>query len=323
MPTRSVDHALVRRLAETRDHVVHRRDLIALGVPEATIAYRTRAGGSWQRMLPGTFLLATGTPTREQQLRGALVYAGAGAVITGTEALRRQGVSCRSSGPDVHVLIDASRHRASRGYVRIERTTRMPPVVHHDAIPYAVVSRAALDAARRLQRLDDVRDLLAGVVQGRHASVQDLADELDQGSPRGRALATRVLAELAAGARSVAEANAMAFALWARLPAMEWNVPVVTRDGHLLAVPDAWLDDVAMAWEIDSFERHASPAAYESTLARRARLMAAGAVVFSCAPRQLDHDRAALRDHFLRAYEQARRRPRPPLRVDRDYFARP
>jgi len=56
--------------------------------------------------------------------------------------------------------------------------------------------------------------------------------------------------------------------LWRRtgLPPLSWNVPIVDAAGRFLATPDGWADDVAMAWEIDSYAFHLSPADYRQTL---------------------------------------------------------
>lgn len=43
-----------------------------------------------------------------------------------------------------------------------------------------------------------------------------------------------------------------------------WNARVVdARTGGFIAVADAWFDEVALAWEIDSYEFHLSPADHE------------------------------------------------------------
>jgi hypothetical protein len=75
----------------------------------------------------------------------------------------------------------------------------------------------------------------------------------------------------------VAEADA-AKLLRSDLAAPLWNSRVHDRLGRFVAMPDAWFDDVGMAWEIDSVEWHVSPADYERTVDRRSAMMAEGIV---------------------------------------------
>jgi hypothetical protein len=71
-----------------------------------------------------------------------------------------------------------------------------------------------------------------------------------------------VLKETLAGSRSVAESHAMR--VWERtgLPPLRWNVEVRHTDGRYIATPDGWLDEVALAWEIDSYDYHFGKADY-------------------------------------------------------------
>src|SRR5204863_4867339 len=98
-----------------------------------------------------------------------------------------------------------------------------------------------------------------------------LRRELQLGSRRGTALPRRVLEEVSDGIRSVAEGWARDLVRRSGLPQPQWNCPVRTVDGELLGVIDAWWDDVALAWEIDSYQFHIAPADYAETLRRSSR----------------------------------------------------
>jgi hypothetical protein len=64
-----------------------------------------------------------------------------------------------------------------------------------------------------------------------------------------------VLHEVGVGVHSVAEIDAQKLAARSTvLPPFRWNVPVRDERGAFIAIPDAWADDVALAWEIDSYE---------------------------------------------------------------------
>ena len=45
---------------------------MAHGMTTSALRQRLRAGGPWQRLLPGVFLAVTGTPTTEQRSMAAL-----------------------------------------------------------------------------------------------------------------------------------------------------------------------------------------------------------------------------------------------------------
>jgi len=69
-----------------------------------------------------------------------------------------------------------------------------------------------------------------------------------------------------------------------------WNPRLHDRSGRFVAMPDAWFDDVGMAWEIDSLEWHLGPDDYARTLDRRAAMMAEGVLVVHHLPRTLQQD---------------------------------
>jgi hypothetical protein len=292
--------------------VVRVDDLVRLGLARSTIAHRCRAGGPWRRMLPGIVKLDNGPPTRAERRRAALLHAGDGAVLTGLDALELHGMERmpRPSGA-VHLLVPAVRRRAGSGLVLVERTDRLPRAVP-GRWPLAPVPRAALDACRRIADRDQVRALLAEVVQRARCAPAELNAELAAGSGRGSRLPRDVLAEISDGVRSAAEAKARELVLRSGLPAPLWNAKLYDRGGRFIAMPDAWFDDVGMAWEIDSKEWHLGPVDYEQTLDRRSAMMAEDVVVMHTLPSKLAR-RTEVLDELRRNHRNAARRPRPPL----------
>jgi hypothetical protein len=290
--------------------IVRVEKLMSLGLSRSTIAHRCRAGGPWRRMLPGIVKLDNAPPNRRDRRQAALLYAGEGAVLTGLDALELHGMQRmpQPSGP-VHLLIPAERRRAGTGLVLAERTDRLPFAVP-GRWPLAPIARAALDAARRLPNRDEVRSLLAEVVQRGRCSPGDLHAELTDGSGRGIKLPREVLAEIGDGVRSVAEANAREIARRSGLPQPLWNAKLYNRRGQFIAMPDAWFDRVGLAWQIDSFEWHLSPGDYALTLERRSSMMAEGIVVLHTLPSNLAK-RAEAVEELRRAYEHAARTSRP------------
>jgi hypothetical protein len=157
--TRSTQHdraALAASLAR-QYQVISRSQVLAHGMTTSALHQRLRAGGPWQRLLPGVFLAVTGTPTTEQRSMAALLYAGTGGMISGAAAVGLWGVQA-PRGTMIDVLIPAMRQRRSTGFVRIHLTTRMPDRVFTVG-PVRMVppARAVADAARGMTSLADVR----------------------------------------------------------------------------------------------------------------------------------------------------------------------
>lgn len=293
------------------------RQLMGFGFDESTIYRRCLDGGPWQRVLPGVVLLFTGAPTRDQDVRAALLLCDRGAAVTGLEACRRYGLRRgplrEPGGREVHVLIPHARQRRTVGFVHVERTHRMPEVLFRGGFPLATLPRACMDAARRLRPAGDVVELLSEPVQRGLCSVAALGEELEAGSRRGTAAPRRVLSNLTVGVRSAAEMAARDLWRTTGLPEPWWNAAVHERDGTLLGIVDRWLDDVAMAWEIESTEWHLSPADHDRTVERASRLTAAGVVYSACKPSRILRDPASVTATLRATYEHAKARSRPPL----------
>ena len=291
--------------------VVRAADLVALGVPRSTVSHRCRAGGPWQLLLPGILLLHNGPVTRADRRRAALIHGGPGAVLSGLDALELYGMSRmpRPSGP-VHLLVAADVRRAGSGRVLAERTDRLP-VAAPGRWPLAPEARAVLDFARRSRDRAEVRGAIAEVVQRGRCTPADLNTELAAGSRRGSALPREVLREIGDGVRSAAEAQAHALLARSGLPAAMWNPRLHDRTGRFVAMPDAWFDDVGMAWEIDSLEWHLGPTDYARTVERRAAMMRAGVVVVHHLPSALRENPSQVLQDLAVNHAHAAHRPRP------------
>jgi hypothetical protein len=306
------DPEALRRSA--RDGVIRTAALRGLGVPGATITNRCGEDGRWRRLLPGVVLLNSGTPTRKQEVAAALLYGGPDTVLTGLEACRRLGVRrLPDARGKVHVLVPDDRQLRSSEFVTVERTTRLPPPLLRDGVPLAPVPRACLDAARRLRSAAEVTELIADTVQRQLCTPAHLATELREGSQRGSALPRRVLADVADGVRSTAERDAKRLLARSSLPEPWWNAEVRDLGGRLLGIADAWFDEVALAWEINSYAWHLLPQYYANEVKRTAGLTAVGVAVLPVLPTSLRDDQDGSLAELEAAYDAAGRRPRPPL----------
>jgi len=297
-----------------RQHgVISRSQALACGMTPGALRCRIETHGPWQRLLPGTYLAATGTPAAIQQEMAALCYAGTGSVITGPAALRHHGIRTQETGV-ITVLIPARRAVRSTEAVRIWRSARMPRFIVDDAIRVALPARAVADTARALSSLRDVRAVVADAVQSGHCPVRLLAYELDEGPRRHSALLRRAVVEVRDGIRSVTEAEFRDLLRRARLPAPMFNARIFSG-GTFLAVADAWWADAGVAAEVDSREWHLRPADWERTMRRHAAMTAHGILVLHFAPRMIRNEPARVAAEVRNAIMAGRARPALHLRA--------
>src|SRR6202044_946265 len=106
-------------LLDQQFSVASRGQLLSLGMKDTAMQWRVRPGGPWQALLPGVYLGLTGAPNLPQKQMAALLYAGAGSLITGPAALMHHGLRSPGMLETVDVLVPAGRRR--RGRWRIPR----------------------------------------------------------------------------------------------------------------------------------------------------------------------------------------------------------
>jgi len=268
-------------------------------------------GVSWQRLLPGVYLAATGSPTFLQQEMAAILYAGPGSMITGLAAVRQHHIR----GPAtelVDVLIPASRKHRDTAFVRVHRTTRLPNRAWRiGPLRFALPARAVADAARDLTSLREVRAMVADAVQRRTCTVRALGEELSKGPSIGSRLLREALADVADGTRSAAEGDLKDLLAKSGLPMPLFNASIFDAQGTFIATPDAWWPERGVAVEVDSHEWHLSPHDHARTLDRQRRMGKYGIVVLPFTPKQIRTQPAEV----LATIRQALETGRPPLNI--------
>ncbi|MEU6894229.1 hypothetical protein ABZ934_20965 [Streptomyces sp. NPDC046557] len=310
-----------RRLARRQLNMATRHQLTtAAGVPDATITSRTRPGGPWQRLLPRVYLLQTGPPDHRQRALAAVLYAaestadplsGETAALTGGAALALLGIREAPYAP-ADVLVRAPRRVTATAGVRPLSTSRWPHTITVRGIPSTRPVRAAADYAARADDPDQVRSMLAHVVQAGWCHPHDLHAELRASRLLGRPAIRSAASELLAGVRSVAEARARDALTATDLPAPLWNARLHTPDGAFLASPDAYWPDEGVALEIDSAEYHYTRDLWQATLRRRLRLEAHGVLVVSATPSMIRDTPTEVVAALRALLALAARRPLPP-----------
>lgn len=293
--------------------VITRKALRECGVSDGSITARTADDGKWRRILPGQVLLQNGNPSVQQQLSAALLYGGEQSMLTGGTAVMQHGLD--RVGSDVHILVPSTMRRASVSFVRVERTTRLPEPKRRGRLTVAPLPRALVDTARSLRTADSCIRLFAQAIQRGATTLDEIVRELSDGPRQYGAVGWIAARELADDAHSVAEVVAQKLYASSDLPKMVHNRDVFAADGTFLGRPDGWIDHVCLGWQIDSLAHHLSPADHTETMARRAGMEKAGAIMVSHLPSQIrDNPRGVVAD-LRAAYERALARPRPNLHL--------
>jgi len=296
------------KLAATlaRQHgVVARRQALACAMTPKALRYRTRPDGPWEIVLPGIYATQRGRLTEKQRAVAAFLYAGRGIAITGTAAMAWHGLQ-QHQGELIDVLVPLHCKRSDAGFARLFCTGIMPGVDFRDgAVSYVPPDRAIADAVRRLSDMSQVRDLVASAVQRGKVEVWQLARELDLGPRQGSARLRLALGEVADGVRSVAEADLYGLVKHFRLPVPLFN-PRLYVGAEFLAQPDAWWPDFGVAAEVESKAWHMSPADWQRTLDRQARMSAEGILVLPFPPTRLRTARAQVAKEIRSALANSR-----------------
>lgn len=313
MPKRTTyDISQLDHLRSEQVQVLTRAQADACGIPSSTIDDWIRNGSRWQVLLPGVYLTVTGTPTQDQRETAALLYAGTGSVITGPCAVRRHQLAC-PGGNTIDVLVGMKTQRRSTGFVRLRRTKRMPESLSTGPVRFAGAARAVADAARDMNKLDDVRSVLYGAVQNRVCSVTDLAAELREGPTQGCSVARSVIGELATGIRSRAENDLRLLVKRGKLPEPAFNAKLFSLDGEFVAMVDGWWEEAGVAAEVDSRAYHTDPKAQEKDRNRHDRLIAHGVFPLHFSPRRIKSAGDDILGEIDAAIKHGRKRPRLPL----------
>ena len=133
------------------------------------------------------------------------------------------------SAASVQVLVPHDRRRQNHRYVIVERTRNLPDpetVRELAGPPTPVLARCVVDACRRLEDLNAVRNLVADAVQNHGLAPSALAAALRSAGRQRTALSRLVLVEIDAGVRFAAEPRAREVILAAGLPPPRQLAPV-------------------------------------------------------------------------------------------------
>jgi hypothetical protein len=319
MPRRSTwSREAVLTAAAGQYNLLTAAQLIALGVSRSNLSRSNQVGGMFSRVLPGVHRVdGRGPLSRDQRDMAAQLYAGPESLLTGAEVLRGRGVRAAERREfrvldRTHALVPHATHRASHGFVTVERTVFMPAHVERHGLRYAVMPRVVLDAARRCTEENAVRALIFEVVQRRLVTPEALEDERRRGQIRGSRFARLALEEVFAGVRSVPEADVRQAFLSRGWDELLFNPRLHLPDGGFLASPDVYHAS-GVCLEVDSKEHHFSVDSWDATMRRHGAMTAAGLAVIHVPPSRFRADPDGVIGEFARAVDVRRGWPTPPV----------
>ncbi|MFC4017808.1 hypothetical protein ACFOW4_07600 [Micromonospora sp. GCM10011542] len=297
----------LEQAAHRQQQLVSRAQLLASGFDDMFL-YRQTRRGLWQRMLPATYALFTGTLTEEQRRISAVLYAGSEAQLTGPAALAWYGFRYGPRTESVHLIVPHERRRKSSGHVVITRALALDPKARHTALyPVCSPARAVVDTSRDLRQLRPVRAVVAEAVQRGFTDLAALDEEIRRAKRSRTALIRKAFSEVVAGTRSAPEAELRERLSGSPLlPVILWNPRLVSPDGQTLPTPDGYLAEAAVALEVDSQEYHFSPGDWARTLDRHNELSRLGVLVLHFTPAQIRRHPARARRTVEDAYESRR-----------------
>ncbi|MEV5610327.1 hypothetical protein [Streptomyces sp. NPDC052225] len=316
----SVSPRPLRHLIKTQRRVMSGAQLKAHGVSAASAQEQCRAGGPWQQVLPGVFLLHPGPATSDERLHAVLLYAGrvaerqgqldavpvqpaAGeahtapavpytdALVTGLAALALHGFSSAPpllSLDHIDVLVPRTRRLRSTEFVRLIRATGLPTPVQIGGVPVAPVPRALADAVAQLSDAGAVRRLLTEAVRGGHCEPASVVRELTQARLLTRPHVVDAVDSLLAEGRAIAEDRLYTMVRAHGLPDPVWNVDLRLPGGPHLGGLDAYWPDQAVAVELDTrAPRQDEDALWSEYARKREHLERLGITVVYITPRKL------------------------------------
>jgi hypothetical protein len=216
----------------------------------------------------------------------ALAFAGEGALLSGAAALRESDVRGIAAPHRILVLVPPANRTRSAGWVDVRRTFRPLTREQWLGLPRVTIARAAADLALATPLLNDVRALVARVVQDQHCTVDELVRELEEGPRRGSAHLRRALTEIGHGAASAPEAAAAAILRRHGITGFVQNATVRLPGGSVRIV-DFYRPELRACLEIDSVEWHTDPGGWSATWDRHLQLTTLGLSVIHRPPSAL------------------------------------
>lgn len=269
---------LCARLASAQHGVITRQQALEAGLSKSAI-YRRTICGEWALIYPGVYRLASVPKSWEQELMGACLWMGKGAVVSHQSAAAVLRLDGFRPGP---LEFSSPRKIKPRAGLLMHRSDRwlQHDVTAVDGIPVTSPTRTLLDLGAVAG--SDLVDLaLEDALRKRLTSLPRLRWEIRQIGGRGRR-GTLILRELLeqrgsgqAHSESALEVQLLQLIRKASLPlpVSQYEVKVA---GKLIARLDFAYPGALLAVEADGYRYHSGHGAWQKDRARQNALMDAG-----------------------------------------------
>ena len=230
-------------------------------------------------------------------------------MLVGPTTLDLHRRSSSSPSQRVYVLVPPSHRSRDVTWLSIRRTGFTDErVVERGPLRFSCLPRALVDTAAAASPDDfECRALLIDTVHRRVVRLDDVSHWIDMRRPNGRTRLRRALAEAAAGAWSLPEADLARLVSGSSvLPAAWLNPGLHDGDGRRLTTPDVWFDDVAMAVMVHSRRFHAGVLDWEATVHQDSDLSGSGVVVVGVTPGAIAREPSRVLGRIETTYVTAR-----------------
>ena len=242
--------------------------------------------GRWRRLAAGIVLTRPEEPTRVDWMHVGMALGAPAAAISGWDVVRRHGLG-PVAPPDEHVLVlTRGGHHRRVGGLRIRPSDRILATSlislvddTHGGILIAAPARAVADTALCMRNPTAVRAMVTSSVQKGLCTPAQLITELEAGPQQGSAMLRLALADVIAGARSVAEAEAIRYLKAVGVGGFLANAPIYDDAGRLLYRVDLFWPALNAIVEIDSREFHFGERDWDDTMRRHDGLTGLGFAV--------------------------------------------
>jgi len=269
------DEGEARHQAAERHALIDRQTVLAAGGSDEAIRVRL-ANGTWKQVHPGVYYLNVTAPTWATRLQAAVLAAGPDALASHRAAGRLWGLEGFSSRA-LEVTVPNSEQPEPNGVV-VHRTRRRLHGESIDGIPVTTVERTLLDLASVLPD-QALSKAVQAAYRKRLTTGNRLANIIVEQGGRG-VRGTRKLRRIVANAEydksgSSAEVDMAELIRHAGVPIPVPQREIILSNGER-ALPDfAWPDRRKLV-EVDGFETHGTPAAFERDLIRQNLLLDLG-----------------------------------------------
>jgi very-short-patch-repair endonuclease len=264
-------------MADARDGVLYRPDVVAAGIPRWLVQAELRYG-RWQRTGRQTVVTHNGPLDARARRRVVVLEVGPRAALDGVSSMQHRGVDVDDDG-DIHVIAPKSSNPRRVPGVRVHESRRFrdDDVETVDGVRVVRPAVAAVHAALWARTDPEAQLFPLLVVQQRLARPGDVLEAvLAVRRHRRRPLLLRLVRDLAAGVRSVGELD-VARAMRARgLP--EPDRQVVRHRPSGTEYLDCRFDAYRLALEVDGIQ-HEDPLHQVSDVLRDLTLTAEGDTV--------------------------------------------